>query len=66
MFWNKAIDLIGANRASPFTHLIPAFGLVLSVIFLGEQITSSDLMGLALIFSGLIVAAKKRKQQLIS
>ena len=59
LFWNKAVELIGANRSSPFIHLIPAFGLVLSVIFLGEQITTSGFLGLALIFIGLVIAAGK-------
>ena len=59
LFWNKAVELIGANRSSPFIHLIPAFGLVLSVIFLGEQITASGFLGLALIFIGLVIAAGK-------
>ncbi|WP_024852001.1 DMT family transporter [Hydrogenovibrio kuenenii] len=59
LFWNKAVELIGANRSSPFIHLIPAFGLVLSVLFIGEQITTSGFVGLALIFAGLVVAAGK-------
>lgn len=61
LFWNKAVELIGANRSSPFIHLIPAFGLVLSVIFLGENMTQSDMVGLILIFLGLFIAAKKTK-----
>lgn len=63
LFWNKAIELIGASRSSAFIHLIPAFGLILSVIFLGEQITPTDLMGLALIFTGLVIAAGKFLQR---
>jgi len=59
LFWNKAVEIIGASRSSPFIHLIPAFGLILSVVFLGEQMQLMDYLGLALIFIGLIVASGK-------
>ena len=59
LFWNKAVEMIGASRSSPFIHLIPAFGLVLSVIFLGEHMRQTDFIGLILIFLGLVVAAGK-------
>lgn len=59
LFWNKAVEMIGASRSSPFIHLIPAFGLVLSVIFLGEHMKQTDFIGLILIFLGLVVAAGK-------
>ncbi|WP_319380869.1 DMT family transporter [Thiomicrorhabdus sp.] len=60
-FWNKGVSLIGAERAGAFIHLMPAFGLVLSAMLLGEQITSFDLGGLALIVAGLLVAAGKMR-----
>src|SRR5271170_859125 len=36
-FWNRAVAALGANRASPLVHLMPVFGTVLAVIFLGER-----------------------------
>jgi len=59
LFWNKAVGMIGASRSSPFIHLIPAFGLILSVVFLGEQMQLTGYVGLALIFLGLVVASGK-------
>lgn len=56
LFWNKAVAMIGAEHAGVFIHLMPAFGLILSVVLLGEQVTFADLGGLALILAGLLVA----------
>ncbi len=68
MFWNKAVDMIGAERSGAFIHLMPAFGLILSALLLGEQITIAALLGLALILVGLAVATgkwlKRRKTNL--
>ncbi len=38
LFLNRGIELIGANRAAPFMHLVPVFGSVLAIVLLGEQI----------------------------
>ncbi|AOV15830.1 hypothetical protein BJI67_00995 [Acidihalobacter aeolianus] len=57
MFWNKAVGMVGAERAGVFIHLMPAFGLILSATLLGERISPADLGGLALILAGLFVAA---------
>ena len=57
LFWNRAVAMIGAEQSGVFIHLMPAFGLVLSALLLGERITLPALLGLALILSGLVVAA---------
>ncbi|WP_198034125.1 DMT family transporter [Acidihalobacter ferrooxydans] len=57
LFWNRAVTMIGAEQSGVFIHLMPAFGLILSALLLGERITAADLIGLALILSGLIIAA---------
>ena len=53
IFWNKAVADIGANKAGLFMHLMPVFGIVLSIIFLGEQPALFHLAGIALILSGI-------------
>ncbi|HEU0084504.1 MAG TPA: DMT family transporter, partial [Bradyrhizobium sp.] len=35
--FNRGVQLIGANRAAPFFHLVPVFGSVMAIFFLGEQ-----------------------------
>ena len=35
--FNRGVQLIGANRAAPFFHLVPVFGAVMAFVFLGER-----------------------------
>jgi drug/metabolite transporter (DMT)-like permease len=53
IFWNRAVGEVGANRAGQFIHLMPAFGTLLSMLFLGEIVRGFHLLGIALIFSGI-------------
>jgi len=47
---------IGAHRAGLFIHLMPVFGIVLSVILLGERPALYHVVGIALIFRGIYLA----------
>lgn len=53
IFYNRAVGEVGASRASLFIHLMPVFGTLLSVIFLGEVPRWYHYAGIALIFSGI-------------
>ncbi len=53
ILWNQAVGQIGANKAGLFLHLMPVFGTLLSVFFLGESFQMFHLTGIALIFSGI-------------
>jgi drug/metabolite transporter (DMT)-like permease len=53
IFWNRGVAEVGPARAGLFMHLIPAFGIVLSVAFLSEQPRLYHLAGIGLIFSGI-------------
>ena len=35
--YNRGVQLIGANRAAPFFHVVPLFGSVMAMVFLGER-----------------------------
>ncbi|MGA2893366.1 MAG: DMT family transporter [Xanthobacteraceae bacterium] len=59
LFLNRGIELIGANRAAPFMHLVPVFGSVLAIVLLGERFEIFHAVGYALVFSGITVATKK-------
>ena len=37
--FNRGVQLIGANRAAPFFHVVPVFGSVMAIAFLGERPT---------------------------
>ena len=59
LFLNRGIELIGANRAAPFIHLVPVFGSALAIVLLGEQFQLYHAIGYALVFAGITVATRR-------
>ena len=59
LFLNRGIELIGANRAAPFVHLVPVFGSVLAIVVLGEPLQLYQAIGYALVFAGITIATRK-------
>lgn len=53
IFWNQSVREIGPNKAGLFLYLMPVFGTILSIIFLGETFHLFQLAGAGLIFSGI-------------
>ena len=60
LFLNRGVELIGANRAAPFMHLVPVFGSVLAIMLLGERFELYHAIGYALVFAGITIATKKQ------
>jgi drug/metabolite transporter (DMT)-like permease len=56
LFLNRGIELIGANRAAPFIHLVPVFGSVLAIVLLGERFEVFHAVGYALVITGIALA----------
>ncbi|HCB13970.1 MAG TPA: EamA/RhaT family transporter [Gammaproteobacteria bacterium] len=56
IFWNRAVAELGANRTGQFLHLMPAFGAVLAMIFLGERLYAFHAAGIILIALGIWLA----------
>lgn len=56
VFYNRGVELIGAGRAGQYNHLMPVFGTLLAVVFLGEQLHVYHAAGIALIAAGLGLA----------
>jgi drug/metabolite transporter (DMT)-like permease len=59
LFLNRGIELVGANRAAPFIHLVPVFGSVMAIVLLGERFELFHAIGYALVFTGITIATKK-------
>lgn len=57
--FNRGVQLIGANRAAPFFHVVPVFGSVMAMVFLGERPQIFHLVGFALVLTGVFVASRK-------
>jgi len=54
--FNRAVELIGANRSGQYLHLMPLFGSLLAALFLGESLQAYHLGGAALIGAGIGLA----------
>ena len=59
--WNKAIELIGPNRASIFLHLMPVFGVILAIVLLKEKFQMYHFIGASFIVSGIYLSNQKKQ-----
>lgn len=61
ILWNRGVAEVGAARAGLFMHLVPAFGIVLSMIFLDEKPALYHAIGIGLIFAGIGLNTRRTK-----
>jgi drug/metabolite transporter (DMT)-like permease len=57
--FNRGVQLIGANRAAPFFHVVPVFGSAMAIVFLGARPQLFHIIGFALVVIGVFVASRK-------
>lgn len=60
--WNKAISIIGAERAGFYLNLIPVFSMILSIIFFHTTIYWYDIVSLVCILIGLYLVNNEKKE----
>ncbi|MDH5394185.1 MAG: DMT family transporter [Gammaproteobacteria bacterium] len=58
-FYNYGVAKVGPERASLFIHLMPVFGTLMSVAFLGEQFFVYHIAGISAIFTGIYLSTRK-------
>jgi drug/metabolite transporter (DMT)-like permease len=58
--WNRGVAIVGANAAGFTLHLLPAFGTLLAIIFLGEEFRLFHAVGVAVILAGVALATYRR------
>lgn len=58
--WNRGIAAVGSGRAALFIHLIPAFTVIMAILFLGEAFEIFHGAGLVLIGLGIYLATIRR------
>jgi drug/metabolite transporter (DMT)-like permease len=56
------IQRIGAARAMTVTLMVPAFGVLLGLFFLGEALSFSTVIGSALVLLGCVLALGGRSK----
>lgn len=57
--YNRGVELVGANRAGMFIHLMPVFGSIMAVLFLDEWFEWFHFAGISLIIGGILLATRK-------
>jgi drug/metabolite transporter (DMT)-like permease len=62
--YNRGVELIGANQAGLFIHLVPVFGSVMAMLFLGEKLYWFHAIGFILILSGISLVTRQPEQKL--
>jgi drug/metabolite transporter (DMT)-like permease len=58
--WNRGVAVVGANAAGFTVHLLPAFGTVLAILFLGESFAGFHAAGIATILAGVLLATWRK------
>ena len=59
IFYNRAVELIGASRALAFMNVMPVFGAAMSILLLGEAFRAFHAAGTLLIALGIALAARR-------
>ena len=57
--WNQAVAAVGPNVAGFFNPVIPVFGILFAVIFLGEPLRAYHLAGFALVLGGVVLTSRR-------
>ena len=60
-FWIKGINIIGANRAGIFLHLMPIFGAIMAMLIFNEKFMFYHILGAVFIIMGISLSNKKTK-----
>jgi drug/metabolite transporter (DMT)-like permease len=58
--WSYVVKRLGAVRAGVTMHLMPAFGVILSAIFLAEYPRWFHFAGIALILAGILLSSLRQ------
>jgi drug/metabolite transporter (DMT)-like permease len=56
--WNRGVAAVGANAAGFSMPLLPAFGTILAIVFLGEEVRVFHFAGIATILLGVFLATR--------
>lgn len=56
--YNRGVELLGASRAGLFIHLMPVFGSLMAIAFLGETFRWFQALGIVLILTGIVLATR--------
>ena len=55
MIWYTAVQRIGSARTAIYSNLTPVVAMIVAAIWLGETISGAQIVGAAMILSGIAV-----------
>lgn len=58
--FNRAVELIGPNRAAQFINLVPVFGSIMAIWFLGETLRPYHIAGYLLVMAGVFIGTRRQ------
>ena len=64
--WNRSVKLLGPGRAGPYMHLIPAYGVVMAIALLDENLQLYHVIGICLIGVGIYYSTILRQKAGVS
>ena len=59
ILWNKAVVIIGPNKAGIFLHLMPVFSSFMAIFLLNEKLMNFHIIGAIIIIIGIYLSSKK-------
>ena len=59
ILWNKAVMIVGPNKASIFLHLMPVFSSFMAIFLLNERLMNFHIIGAIIIIIGIYLSSKK-------
>ena len=64
VLWVRGVEMIGPNRAGLFINAIPVFGMLLSVLLIGETMQTFHFVAMVLVLGGIAIAEWGRPKQI--
>jgi drug/metabolite transporter (DMT)-like permease len=59
ILWNKAVVIVGPNKAGIFLHLTPVFSSFMAIFLLNEKLMNFHIIGAIIIITGIYLSSKK-------
>jgi drug/metabolite transporter (DMT)-like permease len=59
VLWNKAVVIVGPNKAGIFLHLMPVFSSFMAIFLLNEELMNFHIIGSIIIITGIYFSSKK-------
>ena len=59
VLWNKAVVIVGPNKAGIFLHLMPVFSSFMAIFLLNEKLMNFHIIGAIIIIVGIYLSSKK-------